>query len=114
MLFRWSILGYVIKPVGKGPIWMDKFRGRDVTTTMLHIHNNLSWFETDTDRGLPPYPLVKDMDEDEVERLTQFLDYFQAGSSPDGINSMGEIVGHLFEFKKQQESGKTDYKMPNK
>ncbi len=65
-------------------------------------------------RGLPPYPLIKDMEEDSVEYLTQVLDHFQAGSSEDGVTNMGQIVGHLVEYRQQQDSGKTEWVKPEK
>ena len=49
---------------------------------------------------------------DEHEYLTQYLDNFQAGVSSDGVGDLGEIVGFLKEFKEQQDSGKTGFKLP--
>jgi len=49
------------------------------------------------------------MDDASKEYLTQFLDYYQAGSSSDGCEKMGEIVGYLKEFMEQQESGQTSF-----
>ena len=62
--------------------------------------------------GRPPYPLVTQLSKDEVEYLTQYLDNFQAGVSSDGVGDLGEIVGYLKEFKEQQDSGKTSFKLP--
>ena len=62
--------------------------------------------------GRPPYPLVSQLNKDEVEYLTQYLDNFQAGVSSDGVGDLGEILGFLKEFKEQQDSGKTDFKLP--
>ena len=64
------------------------------------------------DSGRPPYPLVSKLSKDEVEYLTQYLDNFQAGVSSDGVGDLGEIVGYLKEFREQQESGKTSFKLP--
>ena len=63
--------------------------------------------------GRPPYPLVSELNEDELEYLTQHLDNYQAGKSSDGESDLGEIIGFLREFQEQQESGKTDFKLPN-
>lgn len=62
--------------------------------------------------GRPPYPLVSQLKADEVEYLTQHLDNFQAGKSFDGESDLGEILGFLKEFKEQQDSSKTDFKLP--
>ncbi len=67
-----------------------------------------------TFRGLPPYPLVKDLSEDELEYLTCWLDFLQARRSPDCVSNLGKIVGHLKEFREQQESGKTELKLAKK
>ena len=62
--------------------------------------------------GRPPYPLVSQLNADELEYLTQYLDNYQAGVSSDGVGDLGEIIGFLQEFKEQQYSGKTDFKLP--
>ena len=62
--------------------------------------------------GRPPYPLVSLLDRDELEYLTQHLDNYQAGKSTDGESDLGEIIGFLREFKEQQDSGNTDFKLP--
>ena len=62
--------------------------------------------------GRPPYPLVSQLNMDELEYLTQHLDNFQAGNSHDDESDLGEILGFLQEFKEQQDRGKTDFKLP--
>ena len=39
--------------------------------------------------GKPPFPLVKDMAEDEIEYVTRWLDFYQAGKSEDGVKDLG-------------------------
>ncbi len=39
--------------------------------------------------GKPPYPLVKDFPEDELEYVTRWLDLYQAAKSSDGVTNMG-------------------------
>ena len=63
-------------------------------------------------RGRSPYPLAKDLGADEVEYVTRWLDHYQANRSEDGLSNLGEIVGYLAEYKEQQESGKSDFKLP--
>ena len=63
-------------------------------------------------RGRPPYPLAKDLSADEVEYVTRWLDHYQANRAKDGLDNLGEIVGYLQEYKEQQESGKSDFKLP--
>ena len=87
-------MGYVIEPAEVGHDWMSHFRGRDTTKSMYHMHNELSW-HYDIDDGRPPYPLLKDMDEGELERLNQYLDHYHVGTSIDGVNNLGTIIGHL-------------------
>jgi len=63
--------------------------------------------------GKPPYPLVKNLDEDELNYITCWLDYYQFGrSSQDGQVDCGEIIGHHVEFKDQQDKGETEFKLP--
>ena len=76
------MLGYVVRPFSTWhKPWYAIFRGRDVTTTMLNVHRGRSWFRTDEDAGMPPYPTVRDLDEGALEYLTQYLDYFQVYKS---------------------------------
>ncbi len=104
------MLGYVVEPVDPG--FFKHFRGRDITAAIYLHYKKLAWYGEDTGGGLPPYPLVKDISSKDLEYLTQFLDYYHAGSSKDGVTNMGRIVGHLVEFKEQQDSGVTEWRMP--
>ena len=61
--------------------------------------------------GRPPYPLVAHLNKDELEYLTQHLDNFQAGKSCDGVSDLGELLGFLKEFKDQQDSGCTNFRL---
>ncbi len=103
------VLGYVVKPTA-GP-WFPSHRGRDLTTRMLCQFHGIGMDEND-DGGKPPYPIIKDLTADEVEYVTRWLDHYQAIQSTDGVNNLGQILGHLVEFREQQESGKTDWKLP--
>ena len=107
-----SVMGYVVRPVEPG--FFKSFRGRDITATIYLHYKQLAWYGSHEDDGRPPYPLLRDMSEEDLEYLTQFLDYYHAGSSPDGLEAMGQIVGHLVEFRQQQESGITTWKKPQK
>jgi len=64
---------------------------------------------------LPPFPLLSELKDHSIEYLTRYLDFCECGASRDeGVTQMGKIIGYLEEFKGQQDSGKTDYKEPNK
>ncbi len=108
------MMGYVVEPAEVGHDWMAHFRGKDTTTGMYQIHNELSWYNFETNDGRPPYPLLKDMNEAELECLNKYLDHYQTGSSTDGVTNMGKIIGHLVEFREAQESGVTTYVKPTK
>lgn len=54
------------------------------------------------------------MDPDELEYCSRWLDFYQFGNSENGVDGVGEIIGYLKEFRQQQESGKTDFKLPEK
>ena len=73
---------------------------------------NLIIFSFFLQRGRPPYPLEKNLSVDEVEYVTRWLDYYQANRSEDGVSNLGEIVGYLAEYREQQESGESDFKLP--
>lgn len=56
--------------------------------------------------------MEKNLSVDEVEYVTRWLDYYQANRSEDGVSNLGEIVGYLAEYREQQESGESDFKLP--
>jgi hypothetical protein len=56
--------------------------------------------------------LVSSLSKDELEYVTRWLDHYQAIQSKDGMTNLGEVIGYLKEFKEQQDSGKSDYKLP--
>jgi hypothetical protein len=60
-------------------------------------------------RGQPPYPILKDLSTDELEYITRWLDHYHVG--PDPTNPR-QIVGFLKEFKDQQDSGTSTFKLP--
>jgi hypothetical protein len=60
-------------------------------------------------RGQPPYPILKDLSTDELEYITRWLDHYHVG--PDPTNPR-PIVGFLKEFKDQQDSGTSTFKLP--
>ena len=64
-------------------------------------------------RGKPPYPLVKDLTEEELEFLNCWLDHYLAGPTLDGKSGVGQIIGYLKEFKEQQDSGVTSLVLPS-
>ena len=100
-----SALGYVLAPDGG----FSSHRGRDVTTRNLMQHHNISMDDND-DRGRPPYPLVKDLNAEELEYVTRWLDRYSLNK--DGTTR--PFIGYLKEFKEQQKSGVTTYVLPPK
>ena len=40
--------------------------------------------------GKPPFPLVKSLAADELEYVTRWLDFYQAGKSEDAVSNKGE------------------------
>ena len=70
--------------------------------------------DANDDGGRPPYPLLKDLSEGEIAYVSQWLDHYQAGASNDGIHNVSKIIGYLKEFKEQQDSGTTNFKLPQK
>ena len=104
-----SCLGFVVKPV---KIWFPSHKGRDLTSRMLMQYHGIPMDDND-DGGNPPYPLVKDLSEDEVEYIHNWLDHYQAAFSKDeGRGNLGEIIGFHKEFLEQQNSGKSTFKLP--
>ena len=98
-----SCMGYVMVADGG----FGSHRGRDITSRALINYHGIS-LDTYDDGGLPPYPLVKDMKEDELEYVTQWVDRYSLNSD----DTSRPIIGYLKEFKEQQESGRTEFVMP--
>ncbi len=103
-----SVLGYVVKPKS---VWFGSHKGRDLTSRMLMQYHGIPMDDND-DAGMPPYPLVKDLTEGEIEYLNSWLDHYQAAKSSDGIENVAEVLGFHKDFKEQQDSGKSDFKLP--
>ena len=98
-----SVMGYIVDP---DRAW-DSHRGRDLTGRFLMHFNGISLNDHD-DKGKPPFPLIKNFTEDELEYVTCWLDRYSLNE--DG--SPRPIAGYLKEFKEQQKSGKTDFVLP--
>lgn len=99
-----SCLGYVML-ADEGRL---SHRGRDITTRALINYHGVSLDDYD-DGGIPPYPLVKDFTEEELEYVTEWLDRYSLNADDSPKHS---FIGYLKEFKEQQESGTTDFVMP--
>jgi len=95
-----SCLGFVIKC----DPYLNRHKGRDFTSRVLMHFNGIPIDENDDD-GMPPYPLVAELSTNELEYLTNWLDYYQVGRQ-------GELIGFLKEFREQQESGITNFCLP--
>merc|ERR1712122_311468 len=87
-----SCLGFVVKC----DPYLTRHKGRDFTSRVLMHFNGIPIDENDDD-GRPPYPLLTELSKDELEYLTNWLDYYHVGRG-------GELVGILKEFREQQES----------
>lgn len=62
-------------------------------------------------RGKPPYPLAKDMNPEELEYVTTWLDHYELPGFKDG-DAKKPIIGYVKEYKEQQDSGKTTFVLP--
>ena len=75
---------------------------------MLMHFNKISLDEHD-DGGKPPYPLVTNFSDDELEYITRWLDRYSLNED----NSAKPIIGYLKEFKLQQISCQSKFVLPN-
>ncbi len=57
------------------------------------------------DGGKPPYPVIKELTEEEREYVSQWMDFYTTRAN-------GKCVAFLAEFLQQQKSGITDWKLP--
>ncbi len=57
------------------------------------------------DGGKPPYPVVKNLTEEEREYVSQWMDFYITRANE-------KCVAYLTEFLEQQKSGTTDWKLP--
>ncbi len=99
-----ACLGYVLpaKP------YFRAHRGRDITTRVLMQFHGIPMDDND-DAGRPPYPILDKMSKDEVEYVTRWLDHYEL--SADG-SSKTAFLGYVKEFKEQQKTGTTSFKLP--
>ena len=73
---------------------------------MIHFHG--IGLDANDDKGQPPYPLVKDFDEAELEYLTSWVDHYTL----DLNDSPKQFIGYLKEFHEQQDSNSTQFVLP--
>ena len=59
-------------------------------------------------RGKPPYPLLSDLNSDEVDHLSISMDMYHIRKN----FTLYPIVGYLKEFLDQQNSGMTEFVLP--
>merc|ERR1712150_5696 len=102
-----SCLGFVIKQNSA----FGSHKGRDITTRVLMQYHGIPMDDND-DAGRPPYPLVKDLSQGELEYVTSWLDHYHLGGIQGLMSQNPDIVGFLKEFKKQQLSGQTTFVLP--
>ena len=51
------------------------FLGRDITTrTLMHLHG--IGLDANDDKGCPPYPLLKDLPDTDLDYITGWLDHY--------------------------------------
>ena len=105
-----SMLGYVFKLKGKRFLWPYN-KGRDFSIKALY-HLNGTDMKLDESDGKPPYPLFKDLNEEEKFYLWCYVDQMMFTLDEEGekVASVSEVIGYLKEWKEQQESGKTNFK----
>ena len=98
-----SCLGFVLS-VPNMMTYFNKHKGRDITSRVLMQVHGIG-LDANDDGGAPPYPLVASMTEEELEYVTNWLDYYQVGEG-------GALVGFHKEFRGQQEQGSTHFVLP--
>lgn len=84
-------------------------RGRDLTTRYLMQIEDIAMDKND-DNGLPPYPLVKEFKDYQLEHLNNWFDAFHIKNLT--TLELRPIIGYLKEFKEQQDSGQTSFQLP--
>ena len=101
---RVACLGYVIEP---DVIRMESHKGRDITSRALMQFYGIPLDDNDDD-GQPPYPLIKTMEPEALEFITCWLDHYALTAN----DTPGSIVGYVKEFKEQQKTGMSEFKLP--
>ena len=100
-----GVLGYIVQTSSH----FGSHKCRDITSRALMQFHGIPLDDND-DKGRPPYPLVQDLSEDELEFITNWLDHYELG--PNDGDEKKPIVGYLKEFKEQQKSGCTTFALP--
>jgi len=102
-----SCLGFVFRQNSA----FGSHKGRDITTRMLMQYHGIPMDDND-DGGKPPYPIVKNLTDGELEYVTSWLDHYHLGGIKGLMSQEPELLGFLKEFREQQESGKTTFVLP--
>ena len=104
LLFQWvSPLFYSIDLILKIRI----VKARDITSRALMQFYGIPLDDNDDD-GQPPYPLIKFMEPEALEFITCWLDHYALTAN----DTPGSIVGYVKEFKEQQKTGMSEFKLP--
>lgn len=101
-----ACLGYIFEPE-KIFHALPSHKGRDITTRILmHLHG--IGLDDNDDKGCPPYPLLKDLPDTDLDYITGWLDHYALNRD----DSPRPIIGYLKEFKEQQNSNSTTFVLP--
>ena len=73
----------------------------------MHFHG--IGLDDNDDRGRPPYPLLKNLQDKELDYLTCWLDHYTLDQND---SHRPNIIGYLKEFKEQQNTNLTTYILP--
>ena len=98
-----SVLGLVVRQTS----YFASHSGRDITSRVLMQFHGIPLDDND-DRGRPPFPLVSQLSQAELEFCLCWLDHYQLG----GQAGAGEVVAELAEFQQQQQAGTTTFALP--
>eukprot|EP00755_Sulcionema_specki_P029773 Sspe_Gene.92870::Locus_65634_Transcript_1_1_Confidence_1.000_Length_1234::g.92870::m.92870 len=98
---RVGVLGYVLEC----DTYFASHTGRDITTRALMQLAGLGLDDND-DAGRPPYPIISSLTPEQVEYISTWLDHYLNRAKG------ATAVGFLAEFRSQQESGVSDWRLP--
>ena len=106
---KWTSL-FLSHAVAKSPKNATKcyfVSGRDITSRILMHFHGIGLDDND-DKGRPPYPLLKNLKDTELDYLKCWLDHYALNQD----DSPRSFVGYLKEFKEQQNSESTTFVLP--
>ncbi|KAK6180936.1 hypothetical protein SNE40_008899 [Patella caerulea] len=100
---RIAVFGYILQPKS---VYFQSHRGIETSAHILMLFHGVLSLGEIVGKGLPPYPVVDKLTQEEKEYVFCWLDHY--------LSSSKTPLGYLSEFREQQKSGVSSWTLPQR